>query len=549
MRALLIYPRFPQTFWSYERVLALVDRRAFFPPLGLLTVAALLPPQWQVRVVDRNVRPTSEADWAWADCVLLSAMIVQRNDMLEVIREANQRGIPIAVGGPYPTAVPAVAAAGGADYLVLDEGEITVPMFLEQVDSGRKLTRRQGDPLIIRAAGEKPDMAQSPLPRFDLIDFPAYDSMPVQFSRGCPFLCEFCDIIELYGRRPRTKGTAQLLAELDCLYRLGWRRGIFLVDDNFIGNKRRVKELLRQLRDWQAHHGYPFQLGTEASIDLAADAELLELMAECNFDSVFIGIETPDRASLTLTRKHQNNRQPMTDAVRTVAAAGLRVQAGFIIGFDGEEAGAGERIARFVEDTAIPTAMLSMLQALPGTALWRRLERDQRLLDVTAMGTQTQLTNFVPTRPLDDLAREYVSTFRDLYDPLRYLDRTYRYFRVIGAPRCAPLVKGVAKPTDLAGVLGILVEAWRNVRALAVVCWRQGVRRKTRGMFWHHLFGIAIRNRRVLVQYLVVCAHNEHFLAYRDLVRDEIERQLVERQRDEGCPRCEESICAQAAAG
>ena len=253
MRVLLLYPRFPQSFWSFDKALALINRKSLLPPLSLVTVAAILPQEWEFRLVDCNVRAITEAEWEWAEVVILSAMIVQKEDFLNQIQEAKQRGKRVAVGGPYSTALPHEATAAGADYLVLDEGEITLPMFVAALERGD----RQG---VFRATGEKPDVTQTPVPRFDLLEFGAYEMMSVQFSRGCPFQCEFCDIIVLYGRKPRTKNPAQLLAELDYLEKLGWRGGVFMVDDNFIGNKRNVKLLLKELKVWMAEHQYPIQV-------------------------------------------------------------------------------------------------------------------------------------------------------------------------------------------------------------------------------------------------------------------------------------------------
>jgi radical SAM superfamily enzyme YgiQ (UPF0313 family) len=372
MRVLLVYPLFPKTFWSYEKILELVNRKVLLPPLGLVTVAAILPQAWEFKLVDRNVRSVTEAEWAWADLVILSAMIVQKEDLIAQIKAAKGHGKLVAVGGPYPTSVPDEAMAAGADFMILDEGEITLPMFVEAVQRGD----RSG---MFRAGGEKPDVTTTPVPRFDLLELDAYDSMSIQFSRGCPFQCEFCDIIVLYGRKPRTKEPAQLLKELDYLYELGWRRSVFMVDDNFIGNKRNVKLLLKELKTWQQQHQYPFTLNTEASIDLAQDQELMDLMVECNFNAVFLGIETPDEDSLSMTKKFQNTRGSLAESAEAIAKTGLRVMAGFIIGFDGEQKGAGDRIVRFVEQTTIPTTTFAMLQALPNTALWHRLEKEGRL--------------------------------------------------------------------------------------------------------------------------------------------------------------------------
>ncbi|MDD1415057.1 B12-binding domain-containing radical SAM protein, partial [Dolichospermum sp. ST_con] len=368
MRVLLVYPIFPSTFWSYEKILALVDRKVLLPPLGLVTVAAILPQEWEFKLVDRNIRAATEEEWAWADMVIFSAMIVQKQDLLDQIREAKRRGKSVALGGPYPTSTPHEVEAAGADFLILDEGELTLPMFVDAVQRGEKSG-------VFRAT-EKPDVTGTPIPRFDLLEFNAYDMMSVQFSRGCPFQCEFCDIIVLYGRKPRTKTPAQLLAELDYLYDLGWRRGVFMVDDNFIGNKRNVKLLLKELKVWMEEHQYPFNFDTEASIDLAQDQEMMELMVDCGFKAVFLGIETPDEDSLQLTKKFQNTRSSLTEAVETIIRTGLRPMAGFIIGFDGEKAGAGDRIVRFAELAAIPSTTFAMLQALPNTALWHRLTKE-----------------------------------------------------------------------------------------------------------------------------------------------------------------------------
>ncbi|MGF1495540.1 MAG: B12-binding domain-containing radical SAM protein [Elainellaceae cyanobacterium] len=505
MHVLLLYPHFPQSFWSFERALALVDRKALLPPLGLITVAALLPQAWEFKLVDRNVRDVTDAEWRWADLVIVSAMIVQREDFAAQIQEAKRRGKPVAVGGPYPTALPQEAIAAGADYLVLDEGELTLPDFVAALE--------RGEPSGVFRAQEKPDVTHTPIPRYDLLEMDAYDNMSVQFSRGCPFQCEFCDIIVLYGRKPRTKTPDQLLAELERLYELGWRRSIFLVDDNFIGNKRNVKLLLKELKGWMVAHDYPFHLNTEASVDLAQDSELMELMVECNFNAVFLGIETPDTDSLALTKKFQNVRDPLVESVQRIMQFGLRVTAGFIIGFDDEKPGAGDRVIQFVEETAIALSMFSMLQALPGTALWQRLEKEGRLLDEQANINQTTLLNFIPSRPVEDIAAEYLQAFDRLYAPQSYLSRTYRQFLLMGEPKHKTALR---KPS------------WTAIRALLVICWRQGVRRKTRWTFWPYLFHIMQAKPNSWQHYLSICALGEHFLEYRQLVRSQIEAQLRE---------------------
>lgn len=513
MRVLLVYPLFPKTFWSYEKILELVNRKVLLPPLGLVTVAAILPQSWDFKLVDRNIRDITEDEWAWADLVILSAMIVQKQDLLYLIGQAKQRGKLVACGGPYPTSVPDEPLSAGVDFMILDEGEITLPMFVDAIQQGEK----KG---IFRANGEKPDVTTTPVPRFDLLELDAYDSMSVQFSRGCPFQCEFCDIIVLYGRKPRTKTPQQLLAELDCLYNLGWRRSIFMVDDNFIGNKRNVKLFLKELKIWQEKHAYPFRFNTEASIDLAQDDELMDLMVECFFDAVFLGIETPDEESLALTKKFQNTRNSLIDSVEKITRKGLRIMAGFIIGFDGEKKGAGDRIVQFIEAAAIPTTTFAMLQALPNTALWHRLEKEGRMRGKDhANINQTNLMNFIPTRPLEEIAREYVEAFCEVYDPVKYLDRVYRHFLMLSPPKA----KAPFKMPELI-----------DLKALSIIIWRQGVKRETRWKFWHHLFSMIKNNPGVATQYLTVCAHNEHFLEYRHIVREQIEAQLEEFLAAEG---------------
>ena len=506
MRALLLYPKFPKTFWSFEKVLELAGKKALLPPLGMITVAALLPQEWEFKLVDRNVRDISEAEWDWAEIVILSGMIVQKPDLLALIVEAKRRGKKVAAGGPYATALYPELQDAGIDYLILDEGEITLPMFVEALEAGEESG-------IFRAT-EKPDVTQTPIPRFDLLEMDAYDNMSVQFSRGCPFQCEFCDIIVLYGRKPRTKTPQQILDELQALLDLGWSGSIFMVDDNFIGNKRNVKLMLKELKTWREERGYPFSFITEASVDLADDPELLDLMVECDFHWVFLGIETPSEESLTLTKKFQNTRNPLLESVHTITKAGIQIMAGFIIGFDGETKGAGDRLVRFVEESAIPIPLFSMLQALPDTALWHRLEKEGRLLNAEGNINQTTLMNFVPTRPIDEIAEEYVEGYSKLYDPELFLDRVFRHYMMMGEPRHEETFK-VKRGKRLQGM-----------KAGAKLIFRQGLLRKTRFKFWKYLLQIKKHKPGLLETYLTACAFFEHFGEYRQVIKAEISQQL-----------------------
>ena len=516
MRTLFIYPEFPKTFWSYEKILELVNRKVLLPPLGLVTVAALLPQQWEMKLVDRNVREVRQDEWDWAELVIISGMIVQRADMATQIAKAKEKGLPVAVGGPFASSTPDAPELELADFKILDEGEITLPMFIEAIERGERSGR-------FSANGDKPDVTGTPIPRFDLLELDAYDSMSVQFSRGCPFQCEFCDIIVLYGRKPRTKTPEQLVAELQRLYDLGWRRAIFLVDDNFIGNKRNAKLLLPAIKQWQIERGYPFSFTTEASVDLASDDEMMEMMAEARFEAVFLGIETPDEASLSVAGKHQNTRSSLEESVDRITSFGIRVMAGFIIGFDGEKTGAGDRIVRFVSRTGIPAAMMGMLQALPNTGLWHRLEKEGRLIQEKADAkgvNQTNLLNFVPTRPIRDIANEYVDAFCRLYEPNAYIDRVTHYYSKVGTPRWKAFYK--AENSDASSL-----PPWNDVKALATVVWRQGFKRDTRLRFWKSLARVARHNPANLEQFVVTLAHNEHFQEYRAVVTREIQEQLA----------------------
>ncbi|BAU08923.1 B12-binding domain-containing radical SAM protein [Fischerella major NIES-592] len=508
MKALLLYPRFPKTFWSYDEFMKIAGLKASIPPLGIITVAAMLPAEWEIRFYDRNVSSETDADWQWCDIVILSAMIAQKEDFLAQIQKAAQLGKKVAVGGPYPTSIPEAALNAGANYLILDEGEITVPQFLEAIAQNQE----QG---IFRAS-EKPDVTQSPMPRFDLLQRDKYFMMAVQFSRGCPFNCEFCDIINLYGRKPRTKEPSQTLAELQTLYDLGWRGSIFMVDDNFIGNQRNVKRLLRELIPWMKERNYPFTFWTEASVNLAEDAELLDLMAQAGFYAVFLGIETPDQDSLQVTRKYQNTRNPLVEACQKIHQAGLLIYAGFIIGFDGERSGAGERIQAFVEQTSIAQPMLGILQAVPNTALWQRLKQEQRLLEGFGgeeVGDQNALMNFVPTRPMAEVAREYVEAMWTMYEPKNYLRRCFE--------QCLKI-----KPNPYLQQT-VYFPPGKGIRLVIQLLWRQGwQRREIRLQFWQQLWAIIRSKPKFLNMYLGLCAAGEHFWQYRILARERITQQL-----------------------
>ncbi len=508
MKVLLLYPQFPQSFWSYDRFMKLLGLKATLPPLGIITVAALLPQDWDIRFYDRNVNQETDADWQWCDLVIISAMLAQQFDFHALIQKGVKLGKKIAVGGPYPTSVPQDALASGASYLILDEGEMTISMFLEAIAKGESSG-------IFRSI-EKPDVTLSPIPRFDLLKLDQYFMMAVQFSRGCPFNCEFCDIISLYGRKPRTKEPSQLLAELQSLYDLGWRGSLFIVDDNFIGNQRNVKRFLRELIPWMDQHSYPFTFFTEASVNLAEDDELLTLMADAGFYAVFLGIETPDQDSLHVTNKVQNTRHSLVESCQKINDAGLLIYAGFILGFDGERAGAGHRIEAFVEKTSIPQPMLGILQALPNTALWNRLQQEHRLIEsdrIHETGDQNTLMNFAPSRPISEIAKEYVEGLWRMYEPDRYLRRCF--------DQCLNIKTHSGRKQVMQLPQG------QGLRLVTQVIWLQGIcRPEIRRQFWQQLWTIWRTKPQMLNLYLGLCAAGEHFWEYRVLARERISQQL-----------------------
>jgi radical SAM superfamily enzyme YgiQ (UPF0313 family) len=511
MNILLIYPILPAHILQFRTSMARLGKKSSYPPMGLITIAAMFPKHWQVKLLDCNITQVNESDWHWADMVMISAMLPQQHDFHVQVKEAKARGLPVAVGGPYPTALPEEAGSSGADYLVLNEGEITVPMFLEDLQAGATSG--------IYVTKDKPDITLSPKPRFDLLDLSAYAALSIQFSRGCPFACEFCDIITLYGRKARVKTTAQMIAELDAIYQLGWRGVVSVIDDNFIANRRHAKVFLEELESWMKQKNYPFVFITEASVDLAREHELLALMVACNFKGVFLGIETPDEESLVMTKKKQNLRDPITESLVAINQAGLSVIAGMIIGFDGEKKGAGQRIVDFMHEAAIPVSNFGILQALPTTALWDRLEREQRLLSKTGDGMSAKAMNFAPTRPACDIIQEYIDANWHLYDHKNYLARVFEH-----CMRVTITINGSLRELGWKELLLRLKKLNRHVFGFLIyVFWQHGIMLKTRGTFWRYLFKL-VRNKPIaILPFLLNCAFFDDLNEHRQLVREKLQ--------------------------
>ncbi|MGA3209847.1 MAG: B12-binding domain-containing radical SAM protein [Terriglobales bacterium] len=417
MNALLIYPEWPDTYWSFRHALPFQGKRSAYPPLGLLTIAALLPSHWAKRLVDTNVRALKDSDLAWADVALVSGMLVQKDHLLVVLARCRARGLRTVVGGPIASGFSELSRY--ADHVVIGEAEELIAPLAEDLKRGVAKPKYQ--------AKEKPLLERSPLPELGLINTRHYSSMAIQYSRGCPFNCEFCDIIEIYGRKPRTKSVPQVITELEQLYRHKWKGSVFLVDDNFIGNKKNVKQLLPAMAEWNDRHGRPFSFFTEASVNLADDPGLLAMMKAAGFIRVFLGIETPVEASLKEANKLQNTRRNLLDSVRCIQQHGIEVMAGFIVGFDNDPKDVFDRQVKFIQDSAIPIAMVGLLQALPGTQLHRRLEHERRLVsDADGNNIDCNLS-FIPTMPAQCLLDGYRSILKRIYAPDAYYERVRRF--------------------------------------------------------------------------------------------------------------------------
>ena len=421
---LLVYPRFAaDTFWNFAATCELFGAKYPAAPLGLITMAAMLPKSWDVRLIDRNAEALTDADIAWADIVMTGGMLPQQRDTLEVIDLCHAQGKMVAVGGPAVTSTPHIYEA--ADFRVLGEAEGVIDMFLAAFESGAREGTFEIEKFTV-------DVTKSPVPRFDLLNFDYYLHIGVQFSRGCPFTCEFCDIIELYGRVPRAKTNAQMLRELDELYRLGYRGHVDFVDDNLIGNKKAVRTFMPELKAWLEDKDYPFEFTTEASVNLADDDDFLKAMSEANFVGVFVGIESPDAATLVAMRKKQNTKRSLVDSIHKIYAAGIFVTAGFIVGFDSEKGSVADGMIQLIEEAAIPVCMVGLLYALPNTQLTRRLTKEGRLHPVPdhyLPGSADQCTqglNFDTLRPREQILNDYKRVLEKVYEPAAYAGRLER---------------------------------------------------------------------------------------------------------------------------
>jgi radical SAM superfamily enzyme YgiQ (UPF0313 family) len=469
IKVLMVWPRFPASFWSLGEVTEIVPERSLVPPLGLITVAALCPGQWKIRLVDLAFEQLSDEDLLWADLVMVSAMEVQREGVRQTLERASKLNRRTIIGGPYASSEPE-ALLPLADHVIVGEPDEIFQGIAKDLESGtaRRLYR----------VTEKPDVTRTPIPRFDLLALNKYSFMSVQFSRGCPFTCEFCDIITLYGRRPRTKSPAQLIGELDALLQLGWRKEVFIVDDNFIGNHKAALELACELERWQRCNRYPFGFFTEASIDLASRPGLLDAMVKANFCRVFIGIESPSPESLKEAKKFQNLRRDPLDCIRLIQQHGLWVMGGFIVGFDSDPPDIFERQIEFVERAAIPWAMTGLLQAPPTTPLYDRMKKEGRLVPENPEPSNFSPPNFRTVLPLPELLAGTKRMLLRLYDPRRFYERVFD-----------SLERWQLQPEQKAPALSLLY----LLRVVFKSMWKQGVLSGYRRAYWRFLRRLMIR--------------------------------------------------------
>jgi radical SAM superfamily enzyme YgiQ (UPF0313 family) len=483
MRVLLVYPEFPDTFWGFKHALRFIRKRASSPPLGLITVAAMLAPEWELRLVDANVGPLTTDDLVWADMVFLSAMTVQRESARSIITRCKEAGLRVVAGGPLFTGEPEDFPE--VDHFVLNEAELTLPPFLADMAHGNLQRVYRSD--------EFADIRQTPPPRWELLDLRRYATMSVQFSRGCPFNCDFCNVTALLGHKVRTKSAQQIVAELDSLYEIGWRDAIFFVDDNFIGNKREIKhEILPALLEWRKGKvGLAFS--TEASINLADDEELVRLMAEAGFESVFVGIETPSEEGLTECRKTQNRNRNLIDNVKRLQRAGLQVSGGFIVGFDSDTPSVFQQQIDFIQQSGIVSAMVGLLQAPVGTRLYERLKQEGRLLTKMSGDNVDGSTNIMPRMNLETLRAGYRRILEQIYAPEQYYARVRTFLLEYQPPR-------------IQGRIGT-----EHVLALLRSIYQLGIREAERVYYWRLFFWTLFHRPRLFPTAITLAVYGFHF--------------------------------------
>lgn len=485
MKILLIQPLYPATFWSFKHALKFISKKAILPPLGLITISAMLPDDWEKQLIDLNIEQLKSSDLMRADLVFISAMNIQRESVELIVRQCKNYNKKIVAGGPLFTQCqedfPLI------DHLVLNEAEVTLPLFLEDY--------KNGHPQRIYTTPEFPDITSTPVPEYKLLSLKSYSTMNIQYSRGCPYVCDFCEIPSLFGHKVRTKHTAQIISELDNLYKLNWRGQVFFVDDNFIGNKKKLKtDLLPVLKSWMKERKFPFEFNTEASIDLADDEELMELMIASGFNSVFIGIETPEETSLEECNKIQNKNRDLLASIKKIQNKGLQVTAGFIVGFDNDSPSVFQRQIDFIQQSGIVTAMVGLLNAPRNTKLYKRLLSENRLLPKFTGNNTDFNTNIIPHMNFQELMTGYKKIIHDIYSIKPYYQRVRIYLQT-SKP-------GFYRPVKLN--LSVVMAFFKSILII-------GLFDKGRGDFWKLFIWSLIRGPRYMTNAIVFSIYGYHF--------------------------------------
>ena len=484
MNILMLYPNIPDTFWSFKHAIKMIGKKTAYPPLGLLTIAGMLPDEWGQRLVDLNVEKLKKRDLEWADVAFISGMVIQRDGARQLIKQCRDAGVKVVAGGPlFSTEYPYFE---DVDHFFLGEAEQTMPYFIEDLKNGTLKKYYQAE--------DFPDLEETPKPKWELIKLKRYASMSIQYSRGCPFNCEFCNVTSLFGHKPRTKTASQTIDELESLWKAGWRGNVFFVDDNLLSHKQHLKkELLPRLIEWQKERkGVNFN--TEISINVADDEELLDMLVKAGFDTVFIGIETPNEESLTECNKQQNTKRNLLEDVKKLHRAGLQVQGGFIVGFDNDTPSIFQQQIDFIQNSGVVTAMVGMLEAVPGTHLYERLKKEKRLLDKESSGDNVDgTTNIIPTMNCDTLVNGYKSIMEYIYSPENFYQRVKTFLKEYETP-------DIRRPLSFERVVAFL----RSIVKL-------GILSKGRLQYWKLLLWTSVRRPKLFPLAVTLMVYGYHF--------------------------------------